>query len=112
TGARRLVVKIGSGVLSGPEGLRSERITALVGELADLHATGREIVVVTSGAVAAGVTRLGLGQRPRTIPHKQAAAAVGQIGVMAAYEAAFAARAIRVARCCSPATTFRTAGAI
>lgn len=96
--ARRLVVKIGSGVLSGAEGLNRPRIDALVGEVADLHAAGREVVVVTSGAVAAGVTRLGLAQRPRTIPHKQAAAAVGQIGVMAVYEAAFAARAIRVAQ--------------
>jgi len=58
----------------------------------------REVVVVTSGAVAAGVARLELAQRPRTIPHKQAAAAVGQIGVMAAYDAAFAAHQLRVAQ--------------
>jgi glutamate 5-kinase len=95
---RRVLVKIGSGVLSGPDGLDRARIEALAGEIADLHAAGREVVVVTSGAVAAGVARLGIGQRPRTIPHKQAAAAVGQIGVMALYEAAFAARGIRVAQ--------------
>ena len=96
--ARRIVVKIGSGVLAHRDGLHRERIAALVDEIAALHRGGREVVVVTSGAVAAGVSRLGLAQRPRTIPHKQAAAAVGQIGVMAAYEAAFAARETRVAQ--------------
>src|SRR6185369_14538907 len=96
--ARRIVVKIGSGVLTRADGLDRERIDALVGEVADLHRSGRDVVVVTSGAVAAGVSRLGLTQRPRTIPQKQAAAAVGQIGVMAAYEAAFAARETRVAQ--------------
>jgi len=96
--ARRLVVKIGSGVLAGREGLRRDRIEALAGEIAAVLRTGREVVVVTSGAVAAGVARLELAQRPRTIPHKQAAAAVGQIGVMAAYDAAFAAHELRVAQ--------------
>ena len=96
--ARRIVVKIGSGVLAGTDGLNQTRIEDLAGEIAVMHATGHEVVVVTSGAVAAGVARLGLAQRPRTIPHKQAAAAVGQIGVMALYEAAFAARTIRVAQ--------------
>ena len=98
---RRVVVKIGSGVLAHRDGLHRERIAALVDEIAALHRSGRDVVVVTSGAVAAGVSRLGLTQRPRTIPHKQAAAAVGQIGVMAAYEAAFAAREVRVANAAS-----------
>ncbi len=96
--ARRVVVKIGSGVLAHADGLHRERIAALADEIVALHRAGREMVVVTSGAVAAGVARLGLAQRPRTIPHQQAAAAVGQIGVMAAYEAAFAARHVRVAQ--------------
>ena len=96
--ARRVVVKIGSGVLTRADGLDHGRIEALVGDVAALHEGGREVVVVTSGAVAAGVARLGLAQRPRTIPHKQAAAAVGQIGVMAVYEAAFAERGLRVAQ--------------
>jgi glutamate 5-kinase len=97
--ARRVVVKIGSGVLTDAEGgLDAGHIDALAGEIAALHAGGRALVVVTSGAVAAGVARLGLAQRPRTIPAKQAAAAVGQIGVMSAYEAAFASRGIRVAQ--------------
>jgi glutamate 5-kinase len=97
--ARRIVVKIGSNVLAGAEGgLDRARIDALATEIAALHAAGRDLVVVTSGAVAAGVLRLGLGQRPRTIPQKQAAAAVGQIGVMSVYEAAFGARGLRVAQ--------------
>ncbi len=97
--ARRVVVKIGSGVLaSAGAGLDRSRIAALAGEIATLHAAGYELVVVTSGAVAAGVGHLGLAQRPRTIPHKQAAAAVGQIGVMSAYEAAFWTHGVRVAQ--------------
>jgi hypothetical protein len=59
---------------------------------------GREMVVVTSGRGRGGVVRLGLTQRPKIIPHKQAAAAVGQIGVMSAYESAFARHGIKVAQ--------------
>ncbi len=98
TRARRVVVKIGSGVLTDGAGLRRDRLEALAAELAAVLRDGREVVVVTSGAVAAGVARLELPQRPRTIPHKQAAAAVGQIGVMAAYDAAFGAHGLRVAQ--------------
>ena len=97
--ARRVVVKIGSAVLAGDDGgLDRARIDALADEIAAQHAAGREMVVVTSGAVAAGVVRLALKQRPKIIPHKQAAAAVGQIGVMSAYETAFARHGIRVAQ--------------
>jgi len=95
---RRIVVKIGSGVLATNHGIDRTRAEALVGEIADVRARGHDVVVVTSGAVAAGVARLALSRRPRTIPHKQAAAAVGQIGVMAFYEAAFAARDTQVAQ--------------
>jgi glutamate 5-kinase len=98
-GARRVVVKIGSAVLVGGDGgLDRARIDALADEIAAHHAAGREMVVVTSGAVAAGVVRLALAQRPKIIPHKQAAAAVGQIGVMSAYESAFARHGIKVAQ--------------
>lgn len=97
--ARRIVVKIGSAVLAGNDGgLDRARIDALVDEIAAQHAAGREMIVVTSGAVAAGVVRLGLPQRPKLIPHKQAAAAVGQIGVMSAYESAFARHRVKVAQ--------------
>jgi glutamate 5-kinase len=97
--ARRVVVKIGSAVLAGGDGgLDHARIDALADEIAAQHAAGREMVVVTSGAVAAGVLRLQLKQRPKVIPHKQAAAAVGQIGVMSAYESAFGRHGIKVAQ--------------
>jgi glutamate 5-kinase len=97
--ARRVVVKIGSAVLAGNDGgLDRTRIDALAAEIAAQHAAGREMIVVTSGAVAAGVVRLGLAQRPTIIPQKQAAAAVGQIGVMSAYESAFTRHGLKVAQ--------------
>jgi len=93
---RRAVVKIGSNVLAGPSGLRRERVRALAAEIATLAAGGRQIVVVSSGAVAAGAVRLG--PRRSRIEWRQAAAAVGQIGLMAAYERAFAAHERHVAQ--------------
>ncbi len=88
--ARRVVVKIGSQILSSSEGIEENRLRGLVRELAELHERKKEIVVVSSGAVAAGMTRLGRKERPKTIPEKQALAAVGQIRLMALYERAFA----------------------
>jgi glutamate 5-kinase len=96
--ARRAVVKVGSNVLAGPAGLRRERIRALVSDIDTLLAAGRQIVVVTSGAVAAGSVRLGQARRAARIEWRQAAAAVGQIGLMAAYERAFATRERQVAQ--------------
>jgi glutamate 5-kinase len=88
-GARRVVVKIGSQILSSGSGIEEARLRGLVGELAALHDQNKEIVVVSSGAVAAGMARLGRRQRPKTIPEKQALAAVGQIKLMALYERHF-----------------------
>jgi len=84
--ARRIVVKIGSNVLTEADGRYARRLPALVRELAALGRT-REIVVVTSGAVAAGRSRLGGAQRG--LEWRQAAAAVGQPTLMARYERAF-----------------------
>ena len=86
---RRLVVKVGSQILSSPEGIKEARMRELVRDLAALHDQGKELVIVSSGAVAAGMTRLGMKARPRTIPEKQALAAVGQIKLMALYERYF-----------------------
>ena len=86
---RRVVIKIGSQILSSTEGIEESRLRALVRELATLHDQKKEIVVVSSGAVAAGMTRLGRKERPKTIPEKQALAAVGQIKLMALYERHF-----------------------
>ena len=96
--ARRVVVKIGSSLLSAEEGLDLRRIRTLVQEMAELATNGREFILVTSGAVAAGRARLGLRERPKTIPQKQAAAAVGQIDLMAAYKECFEARGRHVAQ--------------
>lgn len=96
---KRLVVKVGSGLISAPgQGLLPDRIGALADELAGFAKDGREVVVVSSGAIASGMARLGLTRRPRSIPEKQAAAAVGQSALMWHYEQAFARHGIRVAQ--------------
>jgi glutamate 5-kinase len=95
---RRVVVKVGSSILSGVDGINRERVAHLAGELARLHAAGKEVVLVTSGAVASGMSRLGMKERPKTIPAKQAVAAVGQIALMALYEGYFSTHEIRVAQ--------------
>jgi len=87
---RRAVVKIGSSILSGSGGINRARLQSLATEICGVHARGVEIVVVSSGAVAAGMARLGTKQRPRTVPQRQAAAAIGQIDLMALYEEYFA----------------------
>ena len=82
-----MVVKIGSTVVaSRTSGVNQKRIAAISDELAWLMETGREVVVVTSGAVASGMGRLGLTERPKSIELKQAAAAVGQSALMRMYE--------------------------
>ena len=86
---RRVVVKIGSQILFSSEGIEEARLKGLVRDLAGLHGQGNEVVVVSSGAVAAGMSRLGRTERPKTIPEKQALAAVGQIKLMALYERNF-----------------------
>ena len=87
--ARRVVVKIGSQILSSQVGIEEARLRGLVRQLADLHEGKRQVVIVSSGAVAAGMTQLGWKERPKTIPEKQALAAVGQIKLMALYERSF-----------------------
>src|SRR5262245_39820349 len=86
--ARRVVIKIGSQILSSQAGIEEGRVKGLVRDLAGLHDQKRDLIVVSSGAVAAGMSRLGV-KRPETIPQKQALAAVGQIKLMALYERYF-----------------------
>ena len=88
--AKRVVIKIGSTILSDGRGFDTARLARLVGEICDLAIP--EVVLVTSGAVAVGMARLQRKQRPKTVPQRQATAAVGQIGLMALYEQHFAAR--------------------
>jgi len=88
--ARRIVVKVGTSTLSYDSGkLNLLRVEALVRELSALAHEGKELILVTSGAVGAGVDRLGLREKPKTIPEKQAAAAVGQGILMHTYERLF-----------------------
>jgi glutamate 5-kinase len=93
-----VVIKVGSSILSSTDGVGRNSVAHLARGLAALHAAGKEVVLVTSGAVAAGMGRLGMKERPKTIPAKQAAAAVGQIALMALYEEHFSARGVRVAQ--------------
>lgn len=96
---RRVVVKIGSGVLTDADnGLDDRFLSGLAGELALLCERGIQPVVVSSGAVAAGRKALGLSERPKTLPQKQAAAAVGQSRLMRAYEEAFSGHQLNVAQ--------------
>jgi glutamate 5-kinase len=95
---RRAVIKIGSSILSGGKGINRQRLRSLAEEICALHQQGVRIVVVSSGAVAAGMVRLGMKTRPKTVPQRQAAAAVGQIDLMALYEEYFAAHATQVAQ--------------
>ncbi len=89
--ARRVVVKIGSSLLVDPEpGVCQARITGWCEDIVAELNRGREVLLVSSGAVAEGVARLGWRRSPVDLPNLQAAAAVGQMGLVRAYEAAFA----------------------
>src|SRR2546430_17503384 len=95
---RRLVVKVGSGlVTTAGGGIAPDRIDALAAEIAAVR-EGRRVVLVTSGAIATGVARLGLAARPRSIPAKPAPAAVRQSALMWQYEPAFSPHGIPVAQ--------------
>ncbi|HVF64662.1 MAG TPA: glutamate 5-kinase [Casimicrobiaceae bacterium] len=89
--ARRLVVKLGSSLVTNDgRGLDHDAVARWAGETATLMREGREIVIVSSGAIAEGIRRLAWTTRPNAIHDLQAAAAVGQMGLVQAYEAAFA----------------------
>ena len=88
--ARRVVVKIGSSSLTTPEGLHTEAINALVDLVADLRSRGMQVVLVSSGAIAAGFPALGLSRRPKDTATQQASAAVGQNRLISYYSQSFA----------------------
>lgn len=95
--ARRVVVKIGSSSLTGPDGhLDLDALRALVDVLAERRRNGGQVVLVTSGAVAAGIGPLELSTRPRDLATMQAAAMVGQGLLVARYTEAFAAHGLPV----------------
>ncbi|MDO5534692.1 MAG: glutamate 5-kinase [Propionibacteriaceae bacterium] len=95
--ARRIVVKVGSSSLTDDQGhIDSAQMNALVDAIAAARASGREVVVVSSGAVAAGLDPLGMRSRPRDLATRQAAASVGQGLLLARYASLFAAHGLRV----------------
>jgi glutamate 5-kinase len=95
--ARRIVVKVGSGLVTTPgQGPVAAQIARLAADLAALVKDRREVALVSSGAIVTGMARLGLTARPRSIPEKQAAAAVGQSALMWHYEQAFKRHGLQV----------------
>ncbi len=103
--AHTVVVKVGTNVLTGPDGtLDRGRVRALADQVLRLRSAGRKIVLVSSGAIGAGVGQLGLGKRPTDLRHLQACAAVGQSVLMRAYQEALAVHGVH------PAQILLTAG--
>ena len=97
--ARRLVVKVGSAlVTNNGAGLDIAAIGEWARQIAALHRAGRQVILVSSGAIACGMQRLEWHQRPRAVHELQAAAAVGQMGLAQAYESAFARYALHTAQ--------------
>src|SRR5438046_10666280 len=94
---KRLVVKIGTSLLTRDGGhLDSRRMAGYVRELAGLRKAGVDVLLVTSGAIAAGTGELGWTHKPHAMGQKQAAAAVGQPRLMETYRQLFRKRGIRV----------------
>ncbi|MDX3893759.1 glutamate 5-kinase [Pusillimonas sp.] len=99
TQSKRLVVKVGSSLVTNEgRGLDQAAVAQWAAQIAALHAQGKQVVLVSSGAIAEGMARLGWARRPNTMHELQAAAAVGQMGLVQAYEVAFAGHGLRTAQ--------------
>jgi len=94
----RIVVKVGSNVLTAPTGLNVEAITSISSQICQLLERGIQIILVSSGAMASGMKKMGLAKRPEAIPKRQAIAAIGQAGLIQEWETAFARFDRRVAQ--------------
>ena len=95
----RLVIKVGTSTLAHETGkLNIKRTNALCGVLSDLKNAGHEVILVSSGAIGMGVGKLGLSEKPKDIPTKQAAAAVGQCELMYTYDRNFTEFGVAVAQ--------------
>ncbi len=88
--AKRIVVKVGSGVLTEDNGLNLKALRSISRQICQLADRGLEIILVSSGAMASGIRKIGLSKRPDEIPKRQAIAAVGQAGLIMEYEKSFA----------------------
>ena len=99
TQSKRLVVKVGSSLVTNEgRGLDQAAVAQWAAQIAALHTQGKQVVLVSSGAIAEGMARLGWARRPNTMHELQAAAAVGQMGLVQAYEVAFAGHGLRTAQ--------------
>ncbi|MGD9161626.1 MAG: glutamate 5-kinase [Desulfobacteraceae bacterium] len=96
--AKRIVIKAGSGILTGKDGLNRNTINNITNDICDLRSKGFEIILVSSGAIAAGIRKIRYSKRPEGISEKQAMAAVGQGSLMNAYEKAFGRHGYTVAQ--------------
>lgn len=96
--ARRVVVKVGSNVLTEDQGLNLHAVRAISRQICRLADDGRQALLVTSGAMAAGLKKIGLRKRPDDVPRRQAVSAVGQAGLIMEYENAFDRYGIKVAQ--------------
>ncbi len=96
--ARRVVVKVGSNVLTQDNGLDLNVVTSISRQICQLIDDNIEVIFVTSGAMASGIKKIGLKKRPDQIPQRQAAAAVGQAGLIMEYDKAFARYGKKVAQ--------------
>ncbi|MFN5881529.1 MAG: glutamate 5-kinase, partial [Burkholderiales bacterium] len=97
--ASRIVVKVGSALVTNEgRGLDPQAISRWAEQIAELRALGREVVLVSSGAIAEGIKRLGWPTRPQEIHALQAAAAVGQMGLAQVYETCFRAHGLQTAQ--------------
>jgi len=95
---KRVVLKLGSSVVTADRGLDHQTIDGITDDVSQQVKLGKEFIIVSSGAIAAGVRRLSLKEGARTIPQKQAAAAVGQSRLMAVYDKSFGRHGVRVAQ--------------
>jgi len=96
---RRFVVKVGSSLVTKRgEGLDAQAIGRWAAQVAELRGAGHEVIMVSSGAIAEGMQRLGWTRRPRTMHELQAAAAVGQMGLAKVYESCFRGHGLRTAQ--------------
>lgn len=96
---KRLVIKIGSNIIASAEqGLNTKRLQSITKDISDLVDKGIEVVIVSSGAIAAGLKKLGLKEIPKDVKRKQAAAAIGQSTLIWAYERGFAEFSKKVAQ--------------
>jgi glutamate 5-kinase len=95
---RRFVVKVGSGVLTEANGLNLAVIDHLTTDICSLRKKGIEVILVSSGAIACGLKKIGLPRRPQSVSQQQAVAAVGQSSLMMAYEEAFGRHGYKVAQ--------------